>query len=242
MPLLAQLIRLLPSADPDADWDFTGELFDKITGLTRALIDSADPGLVPELEEHLETYLEREDFYGRDVIGEVLAGIAGVDALPVLLRASARDLGDDQDSFQTIICELLDQDPVRARPAVLDLVEADDVALRATGVWAVDFIVSDEDLPRLLTALKDPHPRVRSAAAAPVGRLAERLPEAIEALAAALNDVDPRVRISVLGALGDTHATAAVPHVTRLIDDPDEEVREWVAIASDRLREAAPRP
>lgn len=242
MSLLAQLIRLLPGADPDEDWDFTDELFDKITGLTRAVIDSADLGLVPELEEHLETYLERKDFYGRDVIGEVLAGIAGVDALPALLRASARDLGDDQDSFQTTIYELLDQDPVRARPAVLDLVEADDVALRATGVWAVDFIVSDEDLPRLLTALKDPHPRLRSAAAAPVGQLAERLPEAMEALAAALNDVDPRVRISVLSALGHTRATAAVPYVTRLTDDPDEEVREWVAIALDRLRETTPRP
>lgn len=237
MPLLAQLIRLLPSEDPDEDWDFDDRVFDKITGLTRALIDSADLGLVPELEGHLETFLAREDFYGRDVIGEVLAGIAGLDALPVLLRASARDLGDDQDTFQSLICELLERDPVRARPAVLDLVAADDAALRATGVWALDFIVSDEDLPRLLTALTDRHPSVRSAAAAPAGRLATRLPPAIDALGAALDDVDPQVRISVLGALGDTHATAAVPLVTRLVDDHDEAVREWVAIAVDRLRE-----
>ena len=242
MSLLAQLVRLLPGEDPDEEWDFTDGLFEKITGLTRALIDSADLGLVPELEEHLETFLAREDFYGRDVIGEVLAGIAGLGALPVLLRASARDLGDDQDTFQTIICELLEHDPVRARPAVLDLVSADDVALRATGVWALDFIVSDEDLPRLLTALKDPHPRVRSAAAGPVGQLAERLPAAMEALAAALNDVDPQVRISVLSALGHTHATAAIPHVTRLVDDPDEKVRAWVAIALDRLRKTTPQP
>jgi HEAT repeat protein len=242
MSLLAHLIRLLPSEDPDEEWDFDDRLFDKITGLTRALIDTADLGLVPELEEHLETFLERKDFYGRDVIGEVLAGIAGLDALPVLLRASARDLGDDQDTFQTIICELLEQDPVRARPAVLELVDANDVALRATGVWALDFIVSDEDLPRLLTALKDPHPHVRSAAAFPVGQLAWRLPQAMDALAAALNDFDPEVRISVLSALGDTHATAAVPHVTRLINDPDEAVREWVAIALDRLRETTPQP
>ena len=242
MSLLAQLIRLLAGEDPNEERDFADRLFDEITGLTRALIDSADLGLVPELEEHLETFLERKDFYGRDVIGEVLAGIAGLDALPVMLGASARDLGDDQDTFQTIICELLEQDPVRARPAVLDLIDADDVALRATGVWALDFIVSDEDFLRLLAALKDPHPRVRSAAAAPVGQLADRLPQAVDALAAALNDFDPQVRISVLSALGYTHATAAVPHVTRLVDDPDKEVREWVAIALDRLRKSTPPP
>jgi HEAT repeat protein len=232
MSLLDQLIRLL-TADDDGQ-------FEEITELTEALIADADPRLVPELEEHLENLLAREDFYGRDVVGEVLACIAGPDALPVLLRASARELGDDQDTFQTIICELLEQDPVRARPAVLGLVDADEAALRATGVWALDFILSDEDLPRLLTALNDPHALVRSAAAAPVGQLAERLPEAMDALAAALNDVDAQVRVSVLCALGHTDAAAAIPLVTALSDDPDQRVREWVAIALDQLRRTGP--
>lgn len=236
MSLLTQLIRLL--ADEDSD----DTSFDKITQLTQTLIASADPRLVPELEDHLETFLEREDFYGRDVVGEVLASIAGLDALPVLLRASAQDLGDDQDTFQTIICELLEQDPEQARPAVLELVGASDAALRTTGVWALGFIVSNEDLPRLLTALSDPHPSVRSAAASPVGQLAERLPTAMDALAAALNDADPQVRISVLSALGYTHATAAIPHITRLVDDPDKEVRRWVTIALEQLSKTTPQP
>lgn len=242
MSLLAQLIRLLPGEDPDENGEFDDGSFDKITELTEALIASADPRLVPELERHLESFLEREDFYGRDVVGEVLAGIAGLDALPTLLRASAQDLGDDQDTFQTIICELLDQDPEQARPAVLELVDAGDAALRTTGVWALDFIVSDEDLPRLLPLLNDAYSDVRSAAAAPVGQLAERLPTAMDALAAALDDPDPQVRISVLSALSHTHATAAVPHITRLIDDPDAEVRRWVTIALDRLGKATPQP
>ncbi|TDB88137.1 HEAT repeat domain-containing protein [Actinomadura sp. 7K534] len=240
MSLLAQLIRLLPGEGPDEVGDFDDDdSFDKITELTGALIDSADLGLVPELEAHLDTFLARKDFYGRDVIGEVLAGIAGLDALPVLLRASARNLGDDQDTFATIICELLQQDPVGARPAVLGLVDADDAALRATAVWALDFIVSEEDLPRLLAALRDPHPDVRSAAAGPVGQLAERLPKATDALAAALNDFAPQVRIPALAALSYTPQSAALPHVTRLSNDPDPKVREWAAIALNRLRGTA---
>ncbi|XRQ06774.1 HEAT repeat domain-containing protein [Actinomadura welshii] len=232
MPLLAQLIRLLSGTDDGRDLD---DEFEKITELTGALIDEADRALVPALEEHLESFLQRKDFYGRDVIGEVLAGIAGAEALPVLLRASARDLGDDQDTFQTIICDLLEQDTVRARPAVLDLLDADDGGLRATGVWALDFVVSDEDLPRLTTALKDPDPRVRSAAAGPAGQLARRLPAAMTALTGALRDRDPQVRIAVLGSLGDTGSAAAVPHAIRLRNDPDREVREWAAIALNRL-------
>lgn len=125
---------------------------------------------------------------------------------------------------------------------MLELVDAGDVALRTTGVWALDFIASDEDLSRLLTLLNDSYSDVRSAAAAPVGQFAERLPTAMDALAAALNDPDPQVRISVLSALGHTRATAAVPHVTRLIDDPNEEVRRWVTIALDRLGKATPQP
>ncbi|WP_165958756.1 HEAT repeat domain-containing protein [Actinomadura sp. KC345] len=234
MSLLAQLIHLLPGENPDEDRDLDDE-FDRITELTGALIHGADLTLVPELEGHLETFLEREDFYGRDVIGEVLAGIAGADALPVLLRASARDLGDDQDTFGMIICDLLEQDPARARPAVLDLVGADDGELRATGVWALDFILSDEDLPRVTAALGDPDPGVRSAAAGPAGRLARRFPEAMDAMAAALKDRDPQVRISVLSSLGYTKSAAAVPHVTRLRDDPDHRVREWAAIALNQL-------
>ncbi|MFG2086982.1 MULTISPECIES: HEAT repeat domain-containing protein [unclassified Spirillospora] len=234
MSLLAQLIHLLPGEDPEEDRDLDDE-FDKITELTGMLIDGADLTLVPELEGHLETFLERKDFYGRDVIGEVLAGIAGVDALPVLLRAAARDLGDDQDTFLAIICDLLEQDPARARPAVLDLVDADDGELRATGVWALDFIVSDEDLPRVTAALKDPHFRVRSAAAGPAGMLARRLPEAMDAMAAALKDRDPQVRISLLSALGYTRSAAAVPHAIRLRNDPDRRVREWAAIALNQL-------
>ncbi|MEV3927748.1 hypothetical protein [Actinomadura coerulea] len=100
MLLLAQLIRLLPGEDPDEEWEFDDTLFDKITELTKALIASADPRLVPELERHLESFFEREDFYGRDVVGEVLAGIAGLDALPTLLRAWPRTWATTRTPFR----------------------------------------------------------------------------------------------------------------------------------------------
>jgi hypothetical protein len=50
--------------------------------------------LVPRLHEVLDRFLEEENFYGHDLIASVLAGVAGVAALPALLLAAARDLGD----------------------------------------------------------------------------------------------------------------------------------------------------
>lgn len=208
--------------------------FDRIITLTKALVEGADRRLIPELEAHLADFLEHGGCFGRDMIGQVLAGIAGVDALPALLRASAHDMGDDQDSFQTTISELLELDQKRARPAVLELVEATDAALRATGVWALDYVISDEDLPRLLVALNDPHAKVRCNATGGVGQLAERLPEAMDALCGALNDPDPQVRISAISALGYTGSSTAMAHISRLTDDPDEDVRRFVTANDQR--------
>jgi hypothetical protein len=50
--------------------------------------------LVPRLHEALDRFLEEENLYGHDLIASVLAGVAGVAALPALLLAAARNLGD----------------------------------------------------------------------------------------------------------------------------------------------------
>jgi hypothetical protein len=74
--------------------------YDDIAPTVTALAACGDTALVPRLQEVLDRFLDQGNFYGRDLIAGVLAGIAGVAALPVLLRASARDLGDDQDGLQ----------------------------------------------------------------------------------------------------------------------------------------------
>ncbi|GAA2420089.1 hypothetical protein GCM10010191_34100 [Actinomadura vinacea] len=163
--LLVELLGLLPAYDPWALRDDPDTDLERIRGLVGMLVRSTDRTLVPDLERELERCVDSGDDIGRDAIGEVLAGIAGLGALPALLRASARDLGDDQDWFQTIICEdLLRADPEGARPAVLELLDATDPALRATAFWALDHVLTDDDLPRILAAADDPDPTVRETA------------------------------------------------------------------------------
>jgi hypothetical protein len=91
---------------PELEDDY-GDIAPTIT----ALAACGDTALVPRLHEALDRFLDQENFYGRDLIASVLAGIQRAAALPVLLRASARDLGDDQDGLHTEIIELLHADP-----------------------------------------------------------------------------------------------------------------------------------
>jgi HEAT repeats len=95
--------------------------------------------LVPRLQEALDRFLDEGNFYGRDLIASVLAGIEGVAALPALLRASARDLGDDQDSLQIQIIELLEAHRAATRPIVLEFASSDMPELRHAGLWALGF-------------------------------------------------------------------------------------------------------
>jgi hypothetical protein len=88
--------------------------YDDIEPTLTALAGSGDRSLVPLLEAALDRFLDGDNFYGRDLVAGVLAGIEGPAALPTLLRASARDLGDDQDSLRSEIIELL-EGPRRAR-------------------------------------------------------------------------------------------------------------------------------
>jgi hypothetical protein len=70
--------------------------YDDIAPALDTLTACADTSLVPRLREALDHFLDDRNFYGRDLIARVLAGIQGVAALPALLGASARDIGDDQ--------------------------------------------------------------------------------------------------------------------------------------------------
>src|ERR1700691_6268788 len=92
---------------------------DDVASALDALTACADTSLVPRLREALGRFLDDGNFYGRDLIARVLAGIQGVAALPVLLRASARDIGDDQDSLQTEIIGLLKADRAQGRRTAL---------------------------------------------------------------------------------------------------------------------------
>ena len=94
------------------------------------LVASGDQALIPLLKAQLDSYLDEEHFYGRDVIADVLAGLAGINALPLLVRAAARDLGDDQDTLHATITDLIHVTPADAGPVIDTLFADPDAAVR----------------------------------------------------------------------------------------------------------------
>ncbi|WP_330440585.1 HEAT repeat domain-containing protein [Micromonospora sp. NBC_00821] len=215
--------------------------YDDIAPTVTALTASGDTALVPRLREVLDRFLDEGNFYGRDLIAGVLAGIEGMAALPVLLRASARDLGDDQDSLQAEITELMHADRATSRRAVRDFATSDTPELRRVGLWALGFVVEPQDAQLFAAAMTDADPEIRSMA---VGSIPDPAGEdwAFGALVLALRDLNEQVRVSAASRLGYTGRVDAVAPLVALAADPTPRVRSMVAYALGRLgsHEATP--
>ncbi|MEU1398380.1 HEAT repeat domain-containing protein [Micromonospora zamorensis] len=215
--------------------------YDDIAPTVTALATSGDTALVPRLQEALHRFLDEGNFYGRDLIAGVLAGIEGVAALPVLLRASACDLGDDQDGLQAEIIELLHADRAISRRVVRDIATGDTPELRRVGLWALGFVVEAQDVQLLAAAVTDADPAIRSMA---VGSIPDPAGDdwAFGALVLALRDLDEQVRVSAASRLGFTGRPDAVVPLVALAADPTPRVRSMVAYSLGRLgsHEATP--
>jgi HEAT repeat protein len=215
--------------------------YDDIAPTVTALAACGDTTLVPRLHEVLGRFLDEENFYGRDLIAGVLAGIQGVAALPVLLRASARDLGDDQDSLQSEIIELLHADRSDGRRTVLEFATGDTPELRRVGLWALGFVVEARDVELLATAATDVDPKVRSLAISSIPDPAGD-EQAFRVLVLALRDLDEQVRVAAVSRLGYTGRADAVAPLVALAADRAPRVRSMVAYALGRLRSAEATP
>ncbi|WP_338674076.1 hypothetical protein V1460_14150 [Streptomyces sp. SCSIO 30461] len=128
--VLSRLFALVD--DLDADVDETIDLADEIAA-------SGDAALLPRLEARLDRGVGERNSYARELLGGVIAAIGGVPALPVLLRASAVDLGDDQDGLAAEIVDLVHADPPAARALLEPLTKDDDPAVRDRAEWALRF-------------------------------------------------------------------------------------------------------
>ncbi|MFG2059127.1 HEAT repeat domain-containing protein [Micromonospora sp. NPDC048930] len=215
--------------------------YDAIAPTLRELEACGDITLVPHLTEALDRFLDEGNFYGRDLIAGVLAGIHGVAALPALLRASARDLADDQDSLQAEIIDLLHGDRPAARRAVLELVTGNALELRREGLWALGFVAEAQDVELLAAATTDADPKIRSVAIAsiPDSTADDR---AFKVLIDALRDLDEQVRVSAISQLGYSGRADAVMPLVALAADLAPRVRSMTAYALGQLgnREATP--
>ncbi|MFC3994253.1 HEAT repeat domain-containing protein [Actinoplanes siamensis] len=215
--------------------------YDEISSTVDALAGSGDISLVPRLRQVLERFLDEENFYGRDLIAAVLAGIAGVEALPALLGAAARDLGDDQDGLQADIAGLLDADPQVSRQKILELVYSDVLEHRRVGLLALGQVAETDDVPLLAEATRHTDPAVRL-------MVVDTLPDlagedvALQVLTAALQDSDQRVRLAATSRLAATRHSHAVEPLVELLTDPNPQVRARAAYALGRLGNASATP
>ncbi|WP_406064115.1 hypothetical protein OG462_35390 [Streptomyces sp. NBC_01077] len=129
--VITRLISMLD--DLDADVDATIDLADEIAA-------GGDRALLPRLTAELDRAIAERNAYARELLGGVVAGVGGTETLPVLVRASAVDLGDDQDGLATEIVDLVQADPKTARSLLQPLTEDDDLSVANRADWALRFL------------------------------------------------------------------------------------------------------
>jgi HEAT repeat protein len=204
--------------------------YDDIAPTVAALTGSGDVSLVPRLSEALDRFLDEENFYGRDLIAGVLAGVAGITALPALLLAADRDLGDDQDSLQAEIAALLGADPVAGREWIHELARSDAPERRRAGLLALGSVAEAGDVGLLEEAAGHPDPDVRLTAVDAVVDPAGD-DRAFAVLVAASEDLDEQVRMAAISRLAASGRLEAAAALTKVITDSRYRVRARTAYA-----------
>jgi len=92
---------------------------------------------------------------------------------------------------------------------------------------------TNEDIPRLIAALKDNDASVRRRAASDLGLIGREVPDVVPALIAALKDNVAQVRAEAASALGHIGPAAhdAVPALIAALRDNNADVREFAALS-----------
>ncbi|MFI2452478.1 hypothetical protein [Streptomyces sp. NPDC019539] len=116
------------------------ESVDEAIDLADAVAASGDRALLPRLEAALARFIDEGNFYAREMLGGVIASLGGTVTLPLLLRASAVDLGDDQDGLATEIVALVQSDPDGARALLEPLTKDTDAVVAERAAWALRFL------------------------------------------------------------------------------------------------------
>ncbi|MFJ3905299.1 hypothetical protein [Streptomyces sp. NPDC090025] len=128
---VTRLVEMLD--DLDADLDETIALADAIAA-------DGDQALLPRLESELDRAVADHNSYARELLGGLIAALGGPAQLPLLVRASAVDLGDDEDGLAGEIVALVQADPQTAQRLLQPLTAADDLTLANRADWALRFV------------------------------------------------------------------------------------------------------
>ncbi|GAA2852602.1 hypothetical protein Acy02nite_51660 [Actinoplanes cyaneus] len=178
----------------------------------RQLAMSGDRSLIPPVQAALERYLDEEDWYGRDFMVYILAGLRGVAAFPLLLRAFARPMrGNDLDNICAWLAAIMETDPAACRPTILSFIATGHRDLRSAGLWALGHIIQSGDVELLQQALADPDPKIRQDALGALSSLKSDR-RAYELVLSILHDPDASTRRSAVLHLRWFAAAAAIEH------------------------------
>ncbi|RKR86178.1 HEAT repeat protein [Micromonospora pisi] len=189
------------------------------------LAASGDYSLVPPVQAALERYLDEHNWYGRNLMAYILAGLRGTAAFPLLLRVFARPLrGDDRDDLCAWLANIMKADPAGCRPTVLSFIVANHRDLRGAGLWALGYLIQPSDINVLQQALTDVDPQIRRAVLGSLTSI-EGDRRAYELVLSALHDPDDWTRRSAVLHLRWFADPDSVNHLLPLTRDPAVHVR-----------------
>lgn len=187
------------------------------------------PDLIAQLKRLKGEELESLQAAVIEALGAI--GSAAKPALPTLATVKGRTIDLDL-AIKQSTRQILAADDTRDLKALVEQTTSRDVGLRLRAVKTLGGLKADAAaaVPAVLSALNDPDGDVRRAAVASLRLIqpqAKPSKELIQAIVADLTDPDDNVRLNAVRTLGKigTAASAALPALQPLLNDPDKDVR-----------------
>jgi hypothetical protein len=206
--------------------------------LVRELAVSGDRSAAASVQAALERYARERNWYGRDLMAHVLAGLARAEAFPLLLRVFGGALrGEDDEDGERLgraLSAVMRADRAGCRAGILPALAGDDPDLRRAALWALRDVFEPSDMGTLREALADPDPAIRQTAVNSLPSVNDN-PQAYELVVAALQDPDDWVRHHAVRLLAWSAPPAVVDHLVPLTSDPSWCVRSALGQAIGRM-------
>ncbi|MGR6321676.1 HEAT repeat domain-containing protein [Micromonospora soli] len=206
--------------------------------LVRELAVSGDRSAAASVQAALERHARERNWYGRDLMAHVLAGLSGAEVFPLLLRVFAGALrGEDDEDGERLgraLSAVMRADRAGCRAVILPALAGDDPDLRRAALWALRDVFEPSDMGTLREALADPDPAIRRIAVSSLPSVAED-PQAYELVVATLQDPDDWVRHHAVLLLAWSAPPAVVDHLVPLTSDPSWYVRSALGQAIGRM-------
>lgn len=206
---------------------------DRAVNACQVISDLADESRVPELY----ALLQDDSFFVREAAAEPLARLEGIKSLPFLFQALTRGEqdGHDNDGLAFTVMELVESRKPEAAKVLLEMLQSNDIELRANAVWALGFVASEITAEPLLECLNnDKHPKIRALAAGSLSSFKSD-PNVVDELLKSIHDSSEEVQISVISALGYLGDPRAIVPLQEALKTAKGKVRTFSRNALEQL-------